>query len=172
MNIVLIGYRGTGKSTVAKILSARLKWPRFNLDDAIVQDRGMSIPQMVEKHGWEFFRDVEARIVEIASNRDKIIIDAGGGIVVRPKNIERLRQNGVIIWLKARPETIIRRIKDNTNRPSLTGKKSFLEEVQEVLAERTPKYQAAAHVVIDTDNLSPQDVVKKIIEELSRLTTS
>ena len=168
MNIVLIGYRGTGKSTIAKILSARLKWSRFNLDEAIVQEMGMSIPQMVEKHGWEFFRDVEARIVEKASNKDKTIIDAGGGVVVRPKNIERLRQNGVIIWLKARPETIIRRINDNTDRPSLTGKKSFLEEVQEVLAERAPKYQAAAHVAIDTDNLSPQDVAEKIIEELKR----
>jgi shikimate kinase len=166
MNIVLIGYRGTGKSTIAKILSTRLKWPRFHLDEAIVHDRGMSIPQMVEKHGWEFFRDVEARIVEIASNKDKTVIDAGGGVVVRPKNIELLRQNGVIIWLKARPETIIRRIKEDTNRPSLTGKKFFLEEVQEVLAERIPKYQAAAHVAIATDDLSPQAVAKKIIEEL------
>jgi len=172
MNIVLIGYRGTGKSTIAKILSARLKWPRFNLDEAIVKDQGMSIPQMVEKHGWEFFRDVEARVVEIASNKDKTVIDAGGGVVVRPKNIDFLRQNGVIIWLKARPETIIRRIKDNTNRPSLTGKKSFLEEVQEVLAERTSKYQAAANVIIDTDDLSPQAVAKKAIEELSRFTAT
>ncbi|HJX31090.1 MAG TPA: shikimate kinase [Thermodesulfobacteriota bacterium] len=168
MNIVLIGYRGTGKSTIAKILSARLKWPRFNLDEGIVKDTGMSIPQIVEKHGWEFFRDLEARIVEKAGNMDKTIIDAGGGVVVRPKNIERLRRNGVIIWLKAKPETIISRIKEDTNRPSLTRRKSFLEEVQEVLAERIPKYQAAAHVAIDTDNLSPQDVAEKIIEAFNR----
>ena len=168
MNIVLIGYRGTGKSTIAKILSARLKWPRFNLDEAIVEDMGMSISQIVEKHGWEFFRDGEARIVEKASNKDKTIIDAGGGVVVRPKNIECLRQNGVIVWLKAKPEIIIRRIKDNTNRPSLTRKKSFLEEIKEVLAERTSKYQAAAHVAIGTDNLSPQDVAEKIIEACNR----
>jgi shikimate kinase len=168
MNIVLIGYRGTGKSSIAKILSARLKWPRFNLDDAIVQDMGMSIPQIVEKHGWEFFRDLEVKIVEMASNKDKTIIDAGGGVVVRPKNIERLRQKGVIIWLKAKPEAIISRIKEDTNRPSLTGNKSFLEEVQEVLAERTPKYQAASHIAIDTDNLSPAEVAEKIMEELSR----
>ncbi|HPD60390.1 MAG TPA: shikimate kinase [Thermodesulfobacteriota bacterium] len=168
MNIVLIGYRGTGKSTIATILSARLKWPRFNLDEAIVKDRAMGIPQMVEKYGWEFFRDVESRMVEKASNKDKTIIDAGGGVVVRPKNIERLRQNGVIIWLKAKPETIVSRIKEDTNRPSLTGKKSFLEEVQEVLTERTPRYQSAAHVAIDTDDLSPTEVVEKILKELDR----
>jgi len=168
MNIVLIGYRGTGKSTIAKILSARLKWPRFNLDEAIVKDRGMSIPQIVEKHGWEFFRDVESRMVGKTSAMDRTIIDAGGGIIVRHNNVDILRTKGFIIWLKARPETIIRRIKDNKNRPSLTGNKSFLEEIQEVLAERTPKYQAAAHVAIDTDDLSPQDVAKKIIEEFNR----
>jgi len=168
MNVVLIGYRGTGKSTIAKILSARLKWPRFNLDEAIVKDRGMSIPQMVEKYGWEFFRDVESRMVEKTSVMDQTIIDAGGGIIVRADNIAILRLKGFIVWLKARPETIIRRIKDNAGRPSLTGKKSFLEEIQEVLNERTPKYQAAAHVAIDTDDLSPQEVAEKIIEAFNR----
>lgn len=166
MNIVLIGYRGTGKSTIAKILSVRLQWPRFNLDEAIVKDIGMSIPQMVEKHGWDFFRDVESKMVEKTSTMDRTIVDAGGGIIVRAANADILRTKGFIIWLKARPETIIRRIKDNADRPSLTGKKSFLEEVQEVLAERTPKYQAAAHVAIDTDDLSPHEVAEKIIEEL------
>jgi shikimate kinase len=107
-------------------------------------------------------------MVEKTSTMDRTIIDAGGGIIVRAKNVDVLRTKGFIIWLKARPETIICRIKDNTNRPSLTGEKSFLEEVQEVLAERAPKYQAAAHVAIDTDNLSPRDVAEKIIEELKR----
>lgn len=169
MNIVLIGYRGTGKSTIAKILSARLQWPRFNLDEAIVKETGMSIPQIVEKHGWEFFRDVESKMVEKTSAMDRTVIDAGGGIIVRAVNVDILRKRGFIVWLKASPEIIIRRIKDNTNRPSLTGNKSFLQEVQDVLAERTPRYQAAAHAAIDTDNLAPRDVVEKIIEAFNRV---
>lgn len=168
MNIVLIGYRGTGKSTVAKILSARLKWPRFNLDEAIVEETGMRIPQIVEKHGWEFFRDQESRVVKEAGLMDQTIIDAGGGVVVRPQNMEILRKNGIIIWLKAAPPTIIRRIKDNSSRPSLTGTQSFLEEIEEVLRERTPQYQEAAHVEVETGNLSPEEVAEKIIEELKR----
>lgn len=168
MNVVLIGYRGTGKSTVAKILSARLKWPKVNLDKMIVEHAGMSISRMVENYGWEFFRDEESKAVKKVSTMDRTIIDAGGGIVVRPHNVEILRKNGFLVWLKADPKKIISRIKGDTNRPSLTGKKSFLEEVQEVLAERTPKYQAAANMEIDTDNLSPEKVAKKIIEELNR----
>ena len=168
MNIVLVGYRGTGKSTVAKILAARLQWPKANLDKMIVEKAGMSIPRMVEVYGWEFFRDEESKAVEKASTMDRTIIDAGGGIVVRPHNIELLRKNGFVVWLKADPKKIISRIKGDTNRPSLTGTQSFLEEIQEVLAERTPKYQAAAHVEINTNNLSPEKVAKKIIEELKR----
>lgn len=163
MNIVLIGYRGTGKSTVAEVLSARLKWPRFNLDDAIVEEAGMSIPQIVETHGWEFFRDLESRVVGEAGKKDCTIIDTGGGVVVRFQNIQALRENGVIIWLKADPEIIVNRIKDDTERPSLTGKKSFSEEVEEVLEERIPRYQEAAHFEIETSQLSPEAVAGKIL---------
>lgn len=163
MNIVLIGYRGTGKSTIANILSARLKWPTFNLDKAIVEEAGMSIPQIVKNHGWEFFREIESRMVCRAGKKDRTIIDAGGGVVVRFDNVTILRQNGVIIWLKANPETIVGRIREDTQRPSLTGK-TFLEEIEEVLSERTPKYQESADYEIETNHLSPKGVAEKIFE--------
>jgi len=166
MNIVLIGYRGTGKSTIANILSARLKWPAFNLDEAIVEEAGMSIPKIVENYGWEFFREIESRMVCRAGKKDRTIIDAGGGVVVRRDNVKILRQNGVIIWLKADPETIVSRIRDDTQRPSLTGKKTFLEEIEEVLNERTPKYREAADYEIETNRLSPKAVAEKILEYL------
>ncbi len=166
MNIVLIGYRGTGKSTVAKILSERLKWPVFSMDQVIVTEARMSIPQIVANYGWDFFRDLEEKIAEKASKQDKIIIDAGGGVVARPKNIEHLRNNGFIIWLKANPKTIIARIQEDTNRPSLTGKKTFLEEVEEILVERTPRYRAAAHLEIDTEDLTPSEVAEEILKTL------
>lgn len=166
MNIVLAGYRGAGKSTVAGILSARLKWPLINLDDEIVKEAGMTIPQIVEKQGWKFFRDLEAKKVEEAGKNDRVIIDAGGGVVERPSNIAVLRKNGFVIWLKADRQTIISRIKNDTNRPSLTSGKSFLEEVEEVLKKRTPLYQQAAHLEIETTDLSPEEVCGKIIKHL------
>jgi shikimate kinase len=166
MNIVLVGYRGSGKSTVAKILSSRLKWPVYTMDQEIVEEAGMSIPQIVEKHGWEFFRDLESKIAHRASTKDHTIIDAGGGVVVRSTNITLLRQNSVLIWLKASPEILAERIRDNTERPSLTGSKSFIEEIEEVLCERAPKYQEAADHAIEAGHLSPETVADKILDLL------
>jgi len=167
MNIVLIGYRGTGKSTVANMLSARLGWPTFNMDKAIVEEAGMSIPQIVKIHGWNFFRDLETKIAHQAGKKDRTIIDAGGGVVIRPENVRMLRQNSVVVWLKADPATIISRIKDDTERPSLTGSKSFLEEVEEVLEERTPMYKKASDFEVETGSISPEEVTERILKYLA-----
>jgi len=166
MNIVLIGYRGTGKSTVADLLSSRLNWPTYNMDKAIVEEAGVSIPQIVENRGWNFFRDLESRIARQASTQDRTVIDAGGGVVIRSENITMLRQNSVVIWLKAPPKTIADRIKEDTGRPSLTGTKSFIEEIEEVLSERAPKYHEAADLEIETSHLSPEAVTDTILDLL------
>jgi shikimate kinase len=166
MNVVLIGYRGTGKSTIAQLLSEQLGWPVCNMDREIVAEAGCSIPEIVGKHGWEFFRDLESRVVGRCAHQDKAIIDAGGGVIVRERNMELLRKNGVIVWLKADPATIISRIREDTQRPSLSGDKSFLEEIEEVLTERTPKYRSAAEVEIETSDQSPETIAKTIIAYL------
>ncbi len=175
MNIVLIGYRGTGKSCVAKILSRLLYWPVFHMDDEIVARAGKSIHQIVARNGWNYFRDLESEAVQEACARDQLIVDTGGGVILLEKNVQSLRQNSVVIWLKALPEIIARRIKGDTERPSLTGEKSFLEEIEEVLSERTPRYQAAADHEINTDRLSPEQVAEKIlalVEEAMKRVTS
>ena len=166
MNIVLIGYRCTGKSTVAELLSSRLKWPTYTMDQAIVEEAGLSIPQIVESHGWEFFRDLESRIAREVRTKDHTVIDAGGGVVVRPANITLLRKNSVVIWLKVPPKIIADRIKDTTERPSLTGSKSFIEEIEEVLNDRVPQYQEAADHTIETSHLSPEAVTDTILDLL------
>lgn len=166
MNIVLIGYRGTGKSTVARLLSAQLQWPLVATDQEIVAETGMSIPRIVEAHGWDHFRDLEARIVARVAARDQVVIDTGGGVIVRDENVELLRRNGVIVWLKADLHTIAARIQDDTERPSLTGSKSFLEEIEEVLQERTPRYAKAAELAIDTGEESPESIARRIFAHL------
>jgi shikimate kinase len=163
MKIVLIGYRGTGKSCVADLLSERLRWPVFHMDREIVARATMSIPQIVAQYGWDHFRDLESEAVLEASKQDRLIIDAGGGVIVRDNNLKFLRQNSITVWLKARSETIADRIKNDAQRPSLTTGKSFLEEIDEVLAERTPRYQSVADSEIDTDLLSPGQVAEKIL---------
>jgi len=164
MNIVLIGYRGTGKSEVGAIIADRLKMECIGMDEQIVQRAGMSIPEIVEKFGWTRFRDMETAVAMNLSTRDHLIIDTGGGVIERPKNIIALQKNAVIFWLKASVGVIVSRIQDGTQRPALTDGKTFTEEVAEVLGQRMPKYENAAQYEIDTDRLTSEQVAGRIIE--------
>lgn len=166
MNIVLIGYRGTGKSEVGSILAQRLGMKCLGMDAEIVKKAGMSIPDIVAKYGWPKFRDMESELARELSALDNVIIDTGGGIIERPENIEALRNNAVIFWLKASVDVIVTRITGGTERPALTEGKTFTEEVAEVLERRTPKYQDAARHEIDTDHLTPEHVADRIIEQM------
>ena len=164
MNIVLIGYRGTGKSVVGALLSKRLSMSSVGMDAAIVSQAGMSIPDIVETFGWVEFRDRESALARELSGRDNIIIDTGGGIIERPENIEALGNNASIFWLKATTDTIVSRIQGGTERPALTSGKTFTEEVAEVLERRTPQYKDAAHYEIETDAMTPSQIVERIID--------
>ena len=169
MNLVLIGYRGTGKSVVAAILSQKLRMPALSLDQEIVREAGIPIPEIVAKHGWPWFRDLESEIVERVALRDEAILDTGGGVILRPQNVENLRRGGALFWLKASVEVIVERIQESTERPSLTEGRSFLEEVEEVLSERLPLYRDAADCEIDTERLTAAGVADEIIREFQAL---
>jgi shikimate kinase len=163
MNIVLIGYRGTGKSTVGRLLAARLGRELVSTDAEIVKRAKRTIPEIVAQEGWEYFRNLESDICKELATRDKLVIDTGGGAILRAQNVEALKKNGTLFWLTASVETITRRIGGNNQRPSLTGTKSFLDEIQEVLRQRTPKYQAAADHRIATDNRSINQLVETLL---------
>ena len=164
MNITLIGYRGTGKSTIAAILGERLSMRVVGMDAEIVRRAGKTIPEIVEESGWDHFRDIESQLAADLGGEDGLIIDAGGGVIVRPKNIESLKKNGLVFWLVADEQTIVDRIKDGTQRPSLSGSKSFVDEVAEILAERTPKYKAAADHTVDTAKNTAEQAAATIAE--------
>lgn len=166
MNLVLIGYRGTGKSVVAARLAEKLPMTAVSLDEKIEREAGLSIPEIVKKHGWSWFRDLESEITKRLSAMDNLILDTGGGVVLRKENVRNLARNGRIFWLKASVATIQTRIQDSSNRPSLTGAASFLEEIEEVLAKRLPLYRAAAHHEIDTDLLSIEEVADMIVRQI------
>lgn len=161
--MVLIGYRGTGKSTVGKMLAARLGRELISTDAEIVKRAKRSIPEIVAQQGWEYFRDVESAVCQDLAGRDQLVIDTGGGVVLRPQNVEVLKRNGKLIWLTATIETITSRIGGDTQRPSLTGTKTFVEEIAEVLQDRMPKYKASADYVIQTDDRSIPQVVETIL---------
>lgn len=163
MKLVLIGYRGTGKSAVGRRVAEKLGLTYVAMDDTIAAKAGMSIPEIVEKFGWPHFRDLESAVAKELSSQKNIMVDTGGGVIERPENMTALSADACVIWLQASVEVIVARIENGTQRPALTRNKSFTEEVAEVLARRIDKYQAAAHVTINTDALGIDEIVEKII---------
>ena len=163
MNIVLIGYRGTGKSTVGRLLAARLGRTLVSTDAEIVTRAKRTIPEIVAQEGWDYFRDLESDICRELASRDQLVIDTGGGAILRTHNVETLKKSGTLFWLTASVETIATRIGGDNQRPSLTGSKSFVDEVADVLRERTPKYQAAADHVVATDDRSIDQLVETLL---------
>jgi len=163
MNIVLIGYRGTGKSTVGKLLAMRLGRQFVSTDEEIIKRAKRTIPEIVAQEGWEYFRDLESEVCREFAGRDRLVIDTGGGAILRTQNVEALKKSGTLFWLTASVGTITKRIGRDNQRPSLTGSKSFVDEIQDVLRERTPKYQAASDHVITTDDRSIKQLVEIIL---------
>ena len=167
MNVVLVGYRGSGKSSVADVLGRQLGMKVVRLDAEIERKAGKKIPEIVQDVGWPGFRDLEEEIVRTFAAEDGQVIDCGGGVVERETNVKVLRAAGRVFWLKASPQTVVERIRGDDHRPSLTGIKSFTDEVEEILHRRTPLYQHLAHFEIDTDERTVAEVADQILERLS-----
>ncbi|MEC4681541.1 MAG: shikimate kinase [Nitrospirota bacterium] len=163
MNIVLIGYRGTGKSTIAKILGQRLRRKVISTDAEIVKESGQSIPQIVEQFGWDHFRELETQMCRKLQEQTNLVIDTGGGLILKEENVKILKANGTFFWLTAEVPTIVNRISGDTQRPSLSGTKTFVEEIEDILKDRTPKYQAAADHTIPTDQTSSSQITDSIL---------
>lgn len=166
MNIVLIGMRGSGKTTVAKLLSKRLGKAMIEMDEMIVEKMGLTIPEVVEKYGWNYFRDKETEIVEEVIKKDNIIVSTGGGVITRVRNVELLKKNGIVFFLKVNIDTLLKRIGDDPNRPSLTGKKSRRKDMEEVLKQRETQYYSAADCIIDTEKNNAVGVTDIILSKL------
>lgn len=163
MNLILIGYRGTGKSVVGRIVAQRLKMSYVGMDARIVERAGISIPEIVERQGWPGFRDLESELAAELAHQDNLVIDTGGGVIERSENIAALKVSGRIVWLTASVETIVARIQDDTQRPALVEGKTFTEEVAEVLEARTAKYKNASQYQVSTDDLTPEQVAEQVI---------
>ncbi len=169
MNIVLIGYRGTGKSTVSRILAFKLKRRLVKTDQRIVEEAGMSIPRLVAEKGWPAFRELEASVVErVAETARDSVIDCGGGVVLNAENIRRLKKEGRTVLLTADLQTILKRIKNDPNRPPLKDGLTFEEEQKQILAERGPLYRGAADLTCDTTLKRPPETAGEIMQRFKK----
>jgi shikimate kinase len=171
LNIVLIGYRGTGKTSVGVALSKRLGKAFCDTDDYIERKIKRPISDMVAREGWAFFREKEKEAIREVSQFEDCVIAAGGGAVLDAENVENFKKDGVVILLEATTQTILERMrydkKTEQQRPSLTGKDPY-KEIEEVLEIRRPIYQMAMDFSVDTTSKSIDKVLDEIIQKLER----
>lgn len=166
MNFVLIGYRCTGKTSVGKRLARLLGLAFYDSDAVIREETGRSVQEIVDAGGWPAFRAEEKKIVAQLALQDNCVIALGGGAVLDPENVAAIKANGRVIWLTADIRTILERMaRDGASteqRPPLKGMDSILETTL-VLEERTPLYEGAADLTIDTSHRELDEIVDEIL---------
>lgn len=164
-NVFLIGFMGSGKSTIASYLAENYGMEIIDMDQLIVEREGMAIPDIFAQKGELYFRDVETSLlIEIQGEQNKVV-SCGGGVVLREKNIQAMKKSGQVVLLNAKPETILERVKDDDNRPLLRGNKN-VQFIRDMMEKRQPKYEAAADLVIHTDGKSADEICKEIISNV------
>ncbi len=170
MNIFLIGYRCTGKTSVGRSLAKSLGRPFLDADSELVKEQNLNISEIVRKQGWNAFREIESDIIKRVCALDDHVVATGGGAVLNDKNVKHMKSSGKLVWLKATPETIKKRILQDKNtedfRPPLTSRGS-VEEIHETLLNRNPFYEKAMDFDVDTDGIGIDEVCHAIIKKLN-----
>jgi shikimate kinase len=172
MRMALIGPRGSGKSTVARLLAERLRYPLSSTDELVESAMGAPISQIVESKGWPAFRAGETQCLRQIINEDAldIIVDCGGGIIESEINRDLLAQLDCVVFLNAKPETLVKRLSGEMNeRPSLTKSGDELAEMKRICSRRLPLYQQLADLEVKTTFLRPDEVASIIISSLNMI---
>ena len=165
-NVILCGFMATGKSSVGKRLAAIMGCDFLDMDAEIEAEEGMSIPQIFSTRGEAAFRALESRMVEKIAGRSRCIIATGGGTVVNPQNLEKLRSFGIIINLTSDIQTILMRASSGDDRPMLQGDR--VERVRALMERRASAY-AQADMTVDTSKLTIEEVAQHILDRLQKL---
>ena len=161
-NIVLVGFMGTGKTSVGKFVAKELRREFVDTDHEIERRENCDIPTIFSAAGEAEFRRIEREVIGELSARENLVIAPGGGVVLDPENLASLQKTGVVICLRAKPETILQRVGHDTNRPLLRAP-DRLARIRELLAARKPAYDSIA-LQIETDGLTTAQVAAKAIE--------
>lgn len=167
-NIVLIGFMGAGKSTVSEYLSTMFAMKVIEMDQVIAEREQMSIPDIFETYGEEYFRNRETELLEELQSERNVVISCGGGTAMRSRNVREMKKNGKVILLTASPEEIYRRVKDTDDRPVLDGKKN-IRGISELMEQRREKYESAADSVICTDQKTVLQICEEIVQKLTEM---
>lgn len=167
-NIILIGFMGSGKSTISEFLSTMFAMDVIEMDQIIAEREEMSIPDIFATYGEEYFRNLETELlVEMQSEKNKII-SCGGGVALRAQNVAEMKKNGRVVLLTAHPETILDRVKDSDDRPLLNGNKN-VEFISNLIESRREKYESAADIIVHTDQKTVLEICEELIKKLTEM---
>ena len=164
-NIFLIGFMGAGKSTISDYLKNVLAMDVVEMDQCIVERQEMSISDIFETYGEEYFRELETNLLIEMQSRSNVVVSCGGGVPMRDRNVAEMKKNGRVVLLTAKPETILERVKDNHDRPLLENNKN-VSFIADLLEKRRAKYEAAADIVVETDGKSELEICEEMIHRL------
>ena len=164
-NIFLIGFMGAGKSTISDYLKNALAMDVVEMDQCIVERQGMSISDIFETYGEEYFRELETNLLIEMQSQSNVVVSCGGGVPMRERNVVEMKKNGRVVLLTAKPETILERVKDNHDRPLLENNKT-VPFIADLMETRRAKYEAAADIVIQTDGKSELEICEELIHRL------
>ena len=167
-NIVLIGFMGAGKSTISDFLKTVFAMEVVEMDQIIAEREGMSISDIFETYGEEYFRNLETELLIEMQSKTNVVISCGGGVPMRERNVVEMKKNGRVVLLTAKPETILSRVKDNHDRPLLEGNKN-VDFIAGLMEKRREKYQAAADIVIETDGKDKLEICEELVHRLRAL---
>ncbi len=164
-NIVLVGFMGTGKTSVAREISRILGFPHFETDKLISQAEGCEINEIFETHGEQYFRDKEFQLLQdlLSKDKNKSVICTGGGMPIQKRNREILKQLGFVVWLKTTPEETYNRIAQGTSRP-LLNTPNPMETIQKLMAARESFYREVAMFEIDTVGLNSSELANGVVD--------
>jgi shikimate kinase len=164
---VLVGMMGSGKTTVARLVAGRLGRPHMDTDAEVERAAGSSVREIFAARGEPAFRSEESRVLaSVLAAPVPTVISVGGGAILDPRQREALRRSGTVVWLRARPETLARRVRTNAQRPLLVDADSGegrTEALARIGAERRALYEEVASTVIDVDDLTPRDVADRVV---------
>ncbi len=170
MNIYLIGFRCTGKTTVSEILAKQLGWDAIDSDVELVKEQGTTIADIVAEKGWDAFRSMEKSIIIKLGVLNHHVVATGGGAILDEENVAGMKENGKVVWLTADPETIGKRMaQDETtedSRPALTDK-GIYDEIKETLLIRNPKYEKAMDFSVSTVDYDIKEVCRIIMDKFN-----
>jgi len=166
-NIVLIGFMGSGKTSIGRLVAHRLGFQFIDTDAVIVERAGMQIPAIFSQHGEPWFRDQESAALRSLGIVNRAVISTGGGIVLRPENRDLLRELGFVVWLTASEDVIFERVSRNKKRPLLQTTDPR-QTVHDLLEQRRPLYTGAAQFTVDSTHLGHEAAADEVISEARR----